>query len=88
MVAPAVRKVHDQVKASRRLDLPIHWTEYNATYMNEPEETDAPLKHFQFDIMGMQAAPRVRTWIVDTTAKGPISVSLPPYALAILEIQP
>ena len=42
MVARAVRKVHDQVKASAMPDLPIHWTEYNASYMFEPAVTDAP----------------------------------------------
>jgi len=42
MVARAVRKVFDQVKASALPDLPIHWTEYNASYMNEPKVTDAP----------------------------------------------
>jgi len=42
MVARAVRKVFDQVKQSARPDLPIHWTEYNASYMNEPAVTDAP----------------------------------------------
>jgi len=42
MVARAVRKVFGQVKHSARPDLPIHWTEYNASYMNEPAVTDAP----------------------------------------------
>ena len=41
MVCRAVRKVHDQVKASARPDLPIIWSEYNASYKNEPEVTDA-----------------------------------------------
>ena len=41
MVGRAVRKVHDQVKASARPDLPIFWSEYNASYKNEPEVTDA-----------------------------------------------
>ena len=41
MVGRAVRKVHDQVKASARPDLPIFWTEYNASYKNEPDVTDA-----------------------------------------------
>jgi len=36
-----VRKVYDEVKASARPDLPIHWTEYNASYMNEVEVTDS-----------------------------------------------
>jgi xylan 1,4-beta-xylosidase len=51
MVCRAVRKVHDQVEASQRKDLPIIWSEYNASYKNEPEVTDA-------DFMG--------PWIADT----------------------
>ncbi len=42
MVCRAIKKVHDEVKASARPDLPIHWTEYNASYMNETEVTDSP----------------------------------------------
>ncbi len=42
MVARAARKVFDEVKASPRPDLPIIWSEYNATYMNDPEITDSP----------------------------------------------
>ena len=41
MVARAVRKVHQEVKASKRPDLPIHWSEYNASYKNEIEITDS-----------------------------------------------
>ena len=41
MVCRAARKVFDQVKASVRPDLPIFWSEYNASYKNEPEVTDA-----------------------------------------------
>jgi len=41
MVCRAAKKVHDQVKSSARPDLPIFWTEYNASYMNEPDITDA-----------------------------------------------
>lgn len=41
MVCRAVRKVHDQVKASQRPDLPIIWSEYNASYKNETDVTDA-----------------------------------------------
>jgi xylan 1,4-beta-xylosidase len=41
MVCRAARKVHDQVKASARPNLPIFWSEYNASYMNEPDVTDA-----------------------------------------------
>jgi xylan 1,4-beta-xylosidase len=40
-VCRAIRKVHDQVQASSRKDLPIIWSEYNASYKNEPEVTDA-----------------------------------------------
>ena len=42
MVARSVRKVYDQVKASARPDLPIIWSEYNASYMNEVAVTDSP----------------------------------------------
>ena len=31
MVARAARKISNLVKASARPDLPIHWTEYNAS---------------------------------------------------------
>ncbi len=41
MVCRAVRKVHDQIKASARPDVPLFWTEFNASYKNEPEVTDA-----------------------------------------------
>jgi xylan 1,4-beta-xylosidase len=41
MVVRAVNKVHDEVKASLRPDLPIIFSEYNASYMNEPEVTDS-----------------------------------------------
>jgi xylan 1,4-beta-xylosidase len=41
MVCRAAAKVHDQVKASARPDLPILWSEYNASYKNEPDVTDA-----------------------------------------------
>ncbi|HYY70607.1 MAG TPA: glycosyl hydrolase family 39, partial [Terriglobales bacterium] len=40
MVCRAVKKVYEQVKASARPELPIEWTEYNASYMNEPAVTD------------------------------------------------
>ena len=42
MVARAVRKVHDQVKASVMPNLPIIWSEYNASYFNEVNVTDSP----------------------------------------------
>jgi xylan 1,4-beta-xylosidase len=41
MVCRAARKVHDQVKASPRPDLPIIWSEYNASYKNEAAVTDS-----------------------------------------------
>ncbi len=41
MVARAVRKVHDEVKASPRPELPIIFSEYNASYMNEVNVTDS-----------------------------------------------
>ncbi|HEX4168012.1 MAG TPA: glycosyl hydrolase family 39 [Bryobacteraceae bacterium] len=40
MVARSAKKVYDQVKASAAPDIPIIWSEYNATYMNQPEVTD------------------------------------------------
>ena len=41
MVCRAARKVHEQVKHSPRSDLPIIWSEYNASYKNEVEVTDS-----------------------------------------------
>ena len=41
MVCRAARKVHDQVAASPRPNLPIIWSEYNASYKNETEITDS-----------------------------------------------
>jgi len=41
MVCRAARKVHDQVAASLRPNLPIIWSEYNASYKNEPAVTDS-----------------------------------------------
>ncbi|HTS51026.1 MAG TPA: hypothetical protein VMH05_23935 [Bryobacteraceae bacterium] len=41
MVARAARKVFDEVQASARPQLPIHWTEYNASYKNEIDVTDS-----------------------------------------------
>jgi xylan 1,4-beta-xylosidase len=41
MVYRAVKKVHDQVKASAKLDLPIIFSEYNAAYDNEVDVTDS-----------------------------------------------
>jgi len=40
-VCRAVSKVRDQVAASARPNLPLIWSEYNASYKNEPAVTDA-----------------------------------------------
>jgi xylan 1,4-beta-xylosidase len=40
MVCRAVAKVHEQIKASAMPNLPLFWSEFNASYMNEPEVTD------------------------------------------------
>jgi xylan 1,4-beta-xylosidase len=40
MVCRAVKKVHDQIKASSMPSLPLIWSEFNASYMNEPAVTD------------------------------------------------
>src|SRR5882724_10066047 len=36
MVCRSVEKVHKQIKASTMPDLPLFWSEFNASYMNEP----------------------------------------------------
>jgi len=41
MVVRAVKKVHAEVKTSVRPDLPVVFSEYNASYMNEPDVTDS-----------------------------------------------
>ncbi len=41
MVARAAKKVYDQVKASAAPNTPIIWSEYNASYMTQPEVTDS-----------------------------------------------
>jgi xylan 1,4-beta-xylosidase len=41
MVCRAVNKVHNQIKASAMPNLPLIWSEFNASYKNEPEVTDA-----------------------------------------------
>ena len=41
MVCRAVKKVHDQIKASTMPALPLIWSEFNASYFNEPAVTDA-----------------------------------------------
>jgi xylan 1,4-beta-xylosidase len=41
MVVLAVREVHDQVRASALPDLPVIFSEYNASYKNEVDVTDS-----------------------------------------------
>ena len=41
MVCRAAQKVHDEVRSSSSPALPIIWSEYNATYLNEPGVTDS-----------------------------------------------
>lgn len=41
MVCRAAQKVHDEVRSSSSPTLPIIWSEYNATYLNEPGVTDS-----------------------------------------------
>jgi len=41
MVCRAVKKVHDEVKSSARPDVPVIFSEYNASYKNETQVTDA-----------------------------------------------
>jgi xylan 1,4-beta-xylosidase len=41
MVCRAVAKVHDQIKSSALPNLPLFWTEFNASYMNETDVTDS-----------------------------------------------
>jgi xylan 1,4-beta-xylosidase len=41
MVCRAAKKVHDEVTASARPNMPIIWGEYNASYFNEPKITDS-----------------------------------------------
>jgi xylan 1,4-beta-xylosidase len=41
MVCRAARKVHDEVAASPDPNLPIIWSEYNASYKNETDVTDS-----------------------------------------------
>jgi xylan 1,4-beta-xylosidase len=42
LVCRAVRKVHDEIEASPLPALPLIWSEFNASYKNETEVTDAP----------------------------------------------
>ncbi len=41
MVCRAVKKVHDQIRSSSMPALPLLWSEFNASYKNEPEITDS-----------------------------------------------
>ena len=41
MVCRAVGKVHDQIRASAKPNLPLIWSEFNASYMNSPSVTDS-----------------------------------------------
>ena len=41
MVCRAAKKVYDEVKSSARPDLPIIWSEFNASYKNEVDVTDS-----------------------------------------------
>lgn len=41
MVCAAVDKVHKQIAASSRPHLPLIWSEFNATYMNQSQITDS-----------------------------------------------
>ena len=41
MVCRAVRKVHDQIAASAYPKMPLIWSEFNASYANEPDVTDS-----------------------------------------------
>lgn len=41
MVCRAVDKVHNQIKASQMQNLPLIWSEFNASYKNESDVTDS-----------------------------------------------
>jgi xylan 1,4-beta-xylosidase len=41
MVCRAAQKIHDEVAASARPNIPIFWSEYNASYSNDPKITDS-----------------------------------------------
>ncbi len=64
MVCRAVAKVHDQIKASARPGLPLIWSEFNASYMNEPDVTDT-------EFMG--------PWLADTIRQCDGMVSMMSY---------
>ena len=42
MVCRAVQKVHGEIQASPLPSVPLIWTEFNASWSNHPEVTDAP----------------------------------------------
>jgi len=42
MVCRAVQKVHSEIQASPLPSLPLIWTEFNASFANHPQVTDAP----------------------------------------------
>jgi xylan 1,4-beta-xylosidase len=42
MVARAARKVHDEIAASSRPDLPLYFSEFSASFKNEVAVTDSP----------------------------------------------
>jgi xylan 1,4-beta-xylosidase len=42
LVCRAVAKVHDEIRASPLPSLPLIWSEFNASYKNEVDVTDAP----------------------------------------------
>ncbi|MBV9147201.1 MAG: glycosyl hydrolase family 39 [Acidobacteria bacterium] len=64
MVCRAVKHVHEQIRASARPNLPLIWSEYNASYMNEPEITDT-------EFMG--------PWLADTIRQCDGSVDVMSY---------
>jgi xylan 1,4-beta-xylosidase len=41
MVCRAVKKVHEQIQRSTTPNMPLIWSEFNASYKNEPEVTDS-----------------------------------------------
>ena len=41
MVCRAVARVHEQIRSSSRSNLPLIWSEFNASYLNEPSVTDS-----------------------------------------------
>src|SRR6202030_3389549 len=42
MVCRAVQKVHSEIQASPLPSLPLIWSEFNASFANHPQVTDAP----------------------------------------------